>query len=200
MDSSSPGFRGRSTRTHHNRVNLPNFISLARLLSTPVVVWLMLTGAMGLAFWLFALAALSDAVDGYIARRTHGETVLGAYLDVLADKVLLASVYVVLGALGYLPLWLVMLVVFRDLLIVGGVLLLRLLALPFKMRPLMVSKVNTVAQIMLGLAVLARLGFDLTVEDAEVVLIYGAAVTALASGAIYIVEWMRVVGRTEVNQ
>jgi len=75
-----------------------------------------------------------------------------------------------------------------------------LLALPFKMRPLMVSKVNTVAQIMLGLAVLARLGFDLTVEDAEVVLIYGVAVTALASGASYIVEWMRVVGRTEVNQ
>ena len=181
-------------------MNLPNIISLARLLSTPVVIWLILMDAMAAAFWLFALAAFSDAVDGFVAKRFHGETVLGAYLDVLADKVLLAGVYVVLGALGHLPLWLVLLVVFRDLLIVGGVLLLRLLALPFKMRPLMVSKVNTVAQIVLGGVVLARLGFDLTVEDAEIVLIYGVAVTALASGASYIVEWMRVVGRTEIDE
>ncbi len=181
-------------------MNLPNLISLARLVSTPVVVWLILTDAMAPAFWVFSIAAISDAVDGFVAKRFDSETVLGAYLDALADKALLVSVYVVLGALGQLPLWLVLLVVFRDLLIVGGALLLWLLARSFRIKPLLVSKVNTVAQIVLAVTVLGRLGFDLTVEGVELVQIYVVAATALASGASYIMGWMRIIGQMEIEQ
>ena len=181
-------------------MNLPNLISLARLLSTPVVVWLMLTDAMALAFSLLFIAAISDAVDGFVAKRFDSETVLGAYLDALADKALLVSVYVALGTLGHLPLWLVLLVVFRDLLIVGGALLLWLLARSFRIKPLMVSKMNTVAQIVLAMTVLGRLGFGVTVEGAELVQIYVVAATALMSGASYMMGWMRIIGKTEIEQ
>jgi cardiolipin synthase len=181
-------------------VNLPNVISLGRLLSTPVVIWLILTDAVVWAFWAFSMAAMSDAIDGFIAKRFDSATILGAYLDALADKALLASVYVVLGAVGQLPLWLVLLVVFRDLLIVGGALLLWLLTRSFRIKPLMVSKVNTVAQIILAMMVLGRLGFGVTVEGAEIIQIYVVAAAALVSGASYMMGWMRIIGQAEIKQ
>ncbi len=181
-------------------MNLPNLISLARLLSTPVVIWLILMDAMVPAFWVFSIAAISDAVDGFVAKRFDSETVLGTYLDALADKALLVSVYVVLGVLGQLPLWLVLLVVFRDLLIVGGALLLWLLARSFRIKPLMVSKVNTVAQIVLAMTVLGRLGFSMTVEGVELIQIYVVAATALVSGASYMMGWMRIIGQAEIER
>ena len=146
------------------------------------------------------MAAMSDAIDGFIAKRFDSATILGAYLDALADKALLASVYVVLGAVGQLPLWLVLLVVFRDLLIVGGALLLWLLTRSFRIKPLMVSKVNTVAQIILAMMVLGRLGFGVTVEGAEIIQIYVVAAAALVSGASYMVGWMRIIGQAEIKQ
>ncbi|MFP6741923.1 MAG: CDP-alcohol phosphatidyltransferase family protein [Alphaproteobacteria bacterium] len=181
-------------------MNLPNVISLGRLLSTPVVIWLILTDAVVWAFWAFSMAAMSDAIDGFIAKRFDSATILGAYLDALADKALLASVYVVLGAVGQLPLWLVLLVVFRDLLIVGGALLLWLLTRSFRIKPLMVSKVNTVAQIILAMMVLGRLGFGVTVEGAEIIQIYVVAAAALVSGASYMMGWMRIIGQAEIKQ
>ena len=181
-------------------MNLPNVISLGRLLSTPVVIWLILTDAVVWAFWAFSMAAMSDAIDGFIAKRFDSATILGAYLDALADKALLASVYVVLGAVGQLPLWLVLIVVFRDLLIVGGALLLWLLTRSFRIKPLMVSKVNTVAQIILAMMVLGRLGFGVTVEGAEIIQIYVVAAAALVSGASYMVGWMRIIGQAEIKQ
>ena len=181
-------------------MNLPNLISLARLMSTPVVIWLILTDATMLAFWVFFIAAISDAVDGFIAKRFGSATVLGAYLDALADKALLVSVYVALGAVGHLPLCLVLLVVFRDLLIVGGALLLWLLASSFRIKPLMISKVNTVAQIVLAMTVLGRLGFGMTVEGVELIQIYVVAATTLVSGASYMMGWMRIIGQAEIEQ
>ena len=181
-------------------MNLPNVISLGRLLSTPVVIWLILTDAVVWAFWAFSMAAMSDAIDGFIAKRFDSATILGAYLGALADKALLASGSVVLGAVGQLPLWLVLLVVFRDLLIVGGALLLWLLTRSFRIKPLMVSKVNTVAQIILAMMVLGRLGFGVTVEGAEIIQIYVVAAAALVSGASYMVGWMRIIGQAEIKQ
>ena len=172
-------------------MNLPNMISLARLFATPVMVWLMLTGEMTIAFWLFLAASISDAVDGFIAKRFDRETMLGGYLDPLADKALLVSVYITLGVLDHLALWLVILVVFRDILIIGGALLLWLLARSFTIQPLMISKVNTVAQIVLAAVVLGDLGLDLVTDGLVQALIYAVAATTLASGATYLVEWTR---------
>src|SRR5438876_10903898 len=106
-------------------LNLPNLISLARLLMVPLTIWLIVAGSYGIAFWVFVAAGISDALDGFIAKRFDRRTRLGALLDPLADKVLLVSVYLTLGIAGQIWTWLVVLVVFRDVMIVGGFLLIQ---------------------------------------------------------------------------
>ena len=127
--------------------NIPNLISVLRLLLVPLTVWLIISEAYGWAFISFVAAGLSDGIDGYLARRFDWRTRLGAYLDPLADKALLVSVFVTLGFLKLIPAWLAIMVVSRDALIIGAVLLSRLMDHPVHVRPLMVSKVNTVVQI-----------------------------------------------------
>jgi len=172
-------------------VTLPNFISLARLLSVPIVVWSLLADEMALAFWLFIAAGISDAVDGFIAKRLGNSTVIGGFLDPLADKALLVSVYITLGRLGYLPLWIVILVVSRDILIVGGAILFQTLTHSLKPEPLMVSKLNTLAQIVLAAVTLGGLALDASWHMAIMLLVWAVAVTTLASGAGYIIQWSR---------
>src|SRR5258705_13135587 len=123
-------------------LNLPNLISLARLLMVPVTIWLIISGRYGVAFWVLVAAGISDALDGFIAKRFDRRTRLGALLDPIADKVLLVSVYVTLGVAGQIWAWLVVLVVFRDIMIVGGFLLIQAIAaLPKPTHPLFISKV-----------------------------------------------------------
>ena len=176
-------------------VNVPNVISLGRLLAVPVTVWLVLSGQLLAAFWLFVAAGISDAVDGFIAKRFDAETEFGQYLDPIADKVLLVSVYLALGNEGYLETWLVIMVVFRDALIVGGALLFQTLTQSLTMQPLKVSKVNTVAQIVLAAVVLGVHGYaiagDGVVEGVVEVLVYTVTVTTLLSGGAYVVTWSR---------
>ena len=115
--------------------NLPNLISLMRLLLVPLTVWLILSEAYGWAFTTFLVAGISDGVDGYLARRFDWRTRLGAYLDPLADKALVVSVFVTLGFLKLIPAWLVITVVSRDVLIIGAVLLSRLMDHPVRVAP-----------------------------------------------------------------
>ena len=176
-------------------MNLPNVISLGRLLAVPVAVWLILSDQLLVAFWVFVAAGVSDAVDGFIAKRFDAETEFGRYLDPIADKVLLVSVYLALGNEGYLETWLVIMVVFRDALIVGGALLFQTLTQSLTMQPLMISKVNTVTQIVLAAAVLGVHGYaiagDGVAEDVVEVLVYAVTVTTLLSGGAYVVTWSR---------
>ena len=172
-------------------MSLPNTISLARLLSVPITIWLILVGQLMAAFLLFVVAGLSDAVDGFIAKRYQATTELGSYLDPLADKTLLVGVYVTLGLQGYLPVWLVILVVFRDLLIVGGTLLLQLVGHSIKMAPLKISKANTAAQITLASVVLGQLALVIPMAAVVNALILVVAATTVLSGARYLVEWAR---------
>ena len=176
-------------------MNLPNVISLGRLLAVPVAVWLVLSDQLLVAFWVFVAAGISDAVDGFIAKRFDAETEFGRYLDPIADKVLLVSVYLALGNEGYLETWLVIMVVFRDALIVGGALLFQTLTQSLTMQPLMISKVNTVTQIVLAAAVLGVHGYaiagDGVAEDVVEVLVYAVTVTTLLSGGAYVVTWSR---------
>ena len=162
---------------------------MARLLSVPVVVYLIMGGYFTATFWLFVAAAVSDAVDGYLAKRLKQYSTLGAYLDPIADKVLLVGVYVALGQVGHLAVWLVILVLFRDLVIVGAVLLLHANPEPVRMKPLLLSKINTVAQLVLVSLVLARLGVALDFGAFETVLVYLVGATTIISGGAYVVEW-----------
>ena len=115
-----------------------NMITVLRFLLVPAVVYCLLTVQWQLAFAGFVVAGVSDAVDGFVARHFNQRSKLGAYLDPMADKLLLVSVFVVLGFMGELPLWLVVAAVSRDGLIVGAVLLSALMGSPVEMKPLMV--------------------------------------------------------------
>ena len=181
-------------------MNLPNFISLGRLLSVPATIWFIVSGHMGAAFWLFAAAGASDAVDGFIAKHFGMNTRLGYYLDPLADKALLVSVYITLGTAGYLADWLVILVVSRDLLIVGAVLLAFAVGQRIEFQPLLLSKANTLAQILLAAAVLAELGLGLALGDTVVALVYVVGATTVLSGATYLVQWVGAVSRVETSE
>lgn len=180
-------------------MNLPNIISLGRLLSVPVVIYLILNDFMTAAFWLFIAAGISDGLDGYLAKALGQSSALGAYLDPIADKVLLVGVYLTLGQAGHLPTWLVIMVVFRDLIIVGGIILLHISNSGIRMRPLLISKVNTAAQIALIALVLVELGLKIDLGGFLNVLIYVVGATTIASGASYIINWGRTVEPVEDN-
>jgi cardiolipin synthase len=171
-------------------VNIPNTLTLARIVLVPLVIWLIITHAMTAAFVLFLLAGVSDAADGYLAKRFQWRTELGAYLDPIADKLLLMSIYVTLGFSNNLPAWLVIAVVSRDILIIGAFLLSWVLSRPVPIHPLLVSKANTFAQIVLAGLVLAELGLGLGLEKLVAVLIpVTGALTILSAGA-YFFGWL----------
>jgi cardiolipin synthase len=172
-------------------VNIPNLISLGRLLAAPVMVWLILDARLTEAFALFIAAGVSDAVDGFIAKRFNAETAFGKFLDPLADKALLVCVYVSLAQVDLLATWLAIMVVFRDAVIVGGAILFHTLTHTLAMRPLPISKVNTAAQIVLASAVLGASGFGIEGAFFIDVLVYAVAATTLASGGVYVVRWSR---------
>lgn len=172
-------------------MNIPNAITLARLLVVPFAVYVILGGYHVVAFWLFVAAGVSDGVDGYLAERLGQRSLLGAYLDPIADKTLLVAAFLSLGYVGQIPGWLVILVVFRDLMIVGGVVVLYLSEKSIDMTPHFSSKLNTVTQLVLVGVVLAELGTGLSVEMLNLGLIYLIAATTVASGAAYVAIWSR---------
>ena len=178
-------------------VNVPNLISLGRLLLVPLTIWLILGGRYGVAFWVFVVAGVSDALDGFIAKRYDWRTRLGALLDPVADKALLVSVYVTLGLAHQLWTSLVILVVFRDVMIVGGFLLIQAIAAPKHYDPLYISKINTGLQIALVAFVLARLGVGAEGRMLDVVLSLAVATTTILSGLSYFVRWARILGHSE---
>jgi cardiolipin synthase (CMP-forming) len=195
------GVAAQRVRRHHDRHSLtsphspfvtalPNLISLARLLAVPLAIWLILQDRYGSAFWVFAAAGASDALDGFIAKQFGLRTVLGGFLDPLADKALLMSVYVTLGYRGQVDTWLVILIVSRDVLIIGGAILYQTVTQSLTMQPLLVSKINTAAQIGLVVLVLAKLGLgmvhDYGIIDAMVAIV---AATTVLSGGAYVAIW-----------
>jgi len=157
----------------------------------PVIVWAIASNQMQIAFSLFLIAGLSDLVDGFLAKRFGMATELGAYLDPLADKAMIVSIYVALGIVDVIPRWLVILVVSRDIMIVAAVILSWLVDKPLKLKPLMVSKLNTVAQVLLALLVLATLSLKIEAGFAIQVLTVIVAILTLLSVAFYVAAWVR---------
>jgi cardiolipin synthase (CMP-forming) len=172
-------------------VSIPNLITLGRVILVPVVFWLLVSGHPKPAFLVFVLAGISDAVDGYLAKRFNWETELGAYLDPIADKLLIVCIFIALGVAGNLPSWIVIAVVSRDVLIVIAIVLSWLLGHPTPMRPIVISKANTVAQIILAATVLADKAFTLNLKGPTVILIWLTAGLTLASLIAYLRIWLR---------
>jgi cardiolipin synthase (CMP-forming) len=172
-------------------LSIPNLITLARILAVPVILWAITAGEVRIAFALFLAAGLSDLVDGFLAKRFGMATELGAYLDPLADKAMIVSIYVALGIIDAMPRWLVILVVSRDIMIVSAVILSWLVDKPMKLKPLMVSKANTVAQIVYATVVLAAVTFTWDIPWVLNPLIALVAALTLLSIAFYVAEWVR---------
>jgi cardiolipin synthase len=170
---------------------LPNLITVGRIILVPVVIWAITSGNMLLAFWLFVAAGISDGVDGFLAKKLNARTEFGAYLDPLADKALLMSIYVTLSFEGLLPRWIVIAVVSRDIMIMGAVVLSWIMNKPVEISPLIVSKLNTAAQIALAALVLASSGFKFDPGQAKTVALLLAGGLTIISAAAYLVEWMR---------
>ena len=168
---------------------IPNLITVLRIVAAPLLILLLKYGNYELALLLFLIAGISDGLDGYIAKRFNVQSQFGAILDPVADKILLVSCFVMLTLLGHLPFWLLVIVLFRDLLIVGGYLVLVMLKVTVQMAPSVVSKLNTVCQICLVGLVLAELAGWVALGGAVDLLIVVVAITSVISGVHYVWVW-----------
>lgn len=165
--------------------HLPNLLSAARLLAAPFAAWLILQGHDTAALLVFAAAGASDGLDGFIARRWGYASRFGAWLDPLADKLLMLLCLTALHMAGMTPLWLLALVLARDLAIVTGWLCARLLGLPLKLEPLFIGKLSTAMQIVYVLALLVMLAFDLELPLLVKASAGACGLLTLASAAAY---------------
>jgi cardiolipin synthase (CMP-forming) len=168
---------------------LPNAITLVRIALVPVFILAINTRDYMTALIVFAVAGISDALDGFIAKRYDLVTRVGAILDPLADKILLVAAYIMLVIAGHVPLWLVLTVGFRDLMIVSGYLVYSPLIEPVQMRPTYLSKFNTLMQITLVVVVLVQQAWLRPLDKLVGVLIYCVFVSTVASGLHYVWIW-----------
>lgn len=171
--------------------DIPNLITVFRFLLVPPLVWLLLNDRFGAALVVFGVAGFSDGLDGFLAKRFHWTSRIGALLDPLADKLLLIASFVTLGWLGWIPVWLVVLVCLRDVVIVTGAVSYHFLIEPLTAEPSLISKLNTLAQILLVLAVM--LNRDILPLPALWldVLLYSVLAATLWSGFDYVWTWSR---------
>jgi cardiolipin synthase (CMP-forming) len=184
-------------------VNWPNAITIIRILLIPLFVYEVLDGQYAEGAVVFIIAALSDALDGFVARFWKMKTRLGTFLDPLADKLLVTSAYVILGIKGMIPLWLVVGVISRDVIIVLGALVLHIIHGELHPRPHLVSKVNTFFQLLTVILALSRgmtLGMgvvhDWVIASMEPAIVLTALLT-LVSGVIYILTGLRALEEKE---
>lgn len=167
---------------------IPNILTIIRILLTPVFVMAYTSENFNLAWILFAIAGLTDGLDGFLARIWNQRTDLGAMLDPLADKALLVTSFLCLAAKGWIPVWLTVLVVSRDAIIVGGLALLNFWGIDVKKRiqPIFISKFTTVAQIFLVMFVMVSRSFDFHYPIALSSIVWITAVATLLSGVAYL--------------
>jgi cardiolipin synthase (CMP-forming) len=171
--------------------DIPNLITLGRFVLVAPIVVLLVNERFAAALWVIGVAGVSDALDGFLAKRYGWTSRLGAILDPLADKALLVSTYLALGWLGLVPFWLVGAIIARDLLIVGGAVAYHWRIGRFDTAPTAISKFNTFLQILLALAVvLSEAVLPLPGEVVQT-LIHLVLVTTVASGLSYVWTWGR---------
>lgn len=168
---------------------LPNAISLLRIALVAPILWLIVNGGYDVALALFLVAGASDGLDGYLAKRFDWHTRTGALLDPVADKLLVDGLFITLAMTGQIPAWLAVVVVTRDVVIIGGATTYNFLIKPVHGEPTRISKVNTVVELLFVLFVLSRAAYGW--PDQITLTILGAAilVTVVISGIDYVWTW-----------
>ena len=170
---------------------LPNLITLSRIVLVPVTIVMIADRAWMSALVLFLLAGVSDALDGFLARTFNLRSELGAYLDALADKALLISIYVALAVVGVIPASIAIVVASRDIMIMGAVVVSWVMHRPVEIRPLLVSKLNTTSQIAFAGLILAAKAFDLALGYWLGTALVIVATLTIVSGAAYLAQWYK---------
>jgi cardiolipin synthase len=169
--------------------DIPNIISVLRLFAVVPVVYLLLSEEYGWALFVFAVAGASDGLDGFLAKHYGWRTRLGGILDPAADKALLISCFFVLAWQGLVPVWLVLAVILRDLVIVTGALFYHFGVEAVEAAPIPVSKLNTVLQILLVVLVIADAGPLPVPDGSTAVMVWACFATVVVSGAQYVWIW-----------
>lgn len=180
-------------------MNIPNMLTLCRILLIPLLVIFLLEGNGNAAFWVFIAAGITDAFDGFLARVLRQKTDFGALLDPIADKMLLITSFITLSVLGVIPKWLTVIVVSRDVIIVLGICILMLYNRSFIMRPAIVSKITTFVQLMTITFYLGRQYFA-AVSFLELFLLALTAFFTLVSGIHYLIVGFKIIGKPETMQ
>lgn len=175
---------------NHSNWTIPNMLTLVRILLTPAIVVAFVNHHLELVWIIFAVAGFTDALDGFLARTLDQRSLLGAVLDPLADKILLDTTYICIGLQGWVPPWLVVLVVSRDFIIVGGLSLLGFLGVDVttKINPSVISKCNTAAQVALVITILVARTFDWNLAPVEYLLVFLVTLLTTISGVHYLLK------------
>ncbi len=182
-------------------MNIPNFLSLLRIILVPVVVIFLIQGSYGKALFTFAVAGLTDALDGALARLLSSQTVLGSYLDPIADKLLLTASFVTLSILGIIPSWLTVIVISRDFIILLGIAILSMISVPYVINPAFVGKVTTVLQISTILLALSFQAFSNDVSyDWIRILCWLTGLFTVASGLTYITRGIKIINTATLKE
>lgn len=171
--------------------HLPNALCIVRMLLAVPIAWLLTRGDYGFTLWVFAFAAVTDALDGYLAKRFKWESELGKHLDPLADKILLVTAFITLTIVSHVPVWLAIVVVARDVIIGFGALTFSILFGPVNGRPTIISKLNTLFQIAYVIAVVGAQAADLAASALIIALTTLVLVTTVASGIDYIATYIQ---------
>ena len=182
-------------------MNIPNFLSLTRIILVPVFVIFLIQDEYYNALIVFVIAGLTDALDGAMARLLNAQTILGAYLDPIADKLLLSASFVTLAILGIIPSWLTVIVISRDFIILLGIAILSLMSVPFEIKPLVIGKATTALQ--LGTIFFALLHRSIThglSNNWILALFWLTALFTIASGLVYIIRGIKIINRTNTKE
>lgn len=171
--------------------HIPNIITIFRLFLIPPVAYAILKEQYVAAFWLFGIAGFSDALDGFLARAFKWQSELGATLDPIADKTLMIVSFYCLYWQGVIPWWLFVVVLMRDLIIVVGASAYQFVTRSLKMEPILLGKFNTGVQILMIMALLAHLSYQIIpvkwVDSLAVILL----ISTLVSGIAYVTIWLK---------
>ncbi len=179
-------------------MNIPNILSLLRIILVPVIVIFLMEGSYLKALIVFSISGLTDGMDGFLARILKQQTKLGAYLDPIADKALLTSSFLTLAIMGILPGWLTVIVISRDCIILLGIAILTIMSISFEIHPAFISKVTTMLQLLTVLIVLVLKGLASGIDHSWIYMLYWlTALFTILSGLVYLVRGIQLINHQE---
>lgn len=177
-------------------MTVPNIITMIRILLAPIFVIYVIDGQLLIGLVVLIIGGISDGLDGLIARLFNQKSELGTWLDPLADKIILVCAFISLGIIGYLPSWLAVVVISRDLLILIGIAIIYLAGIELKINPLILSKITTCLQFVTVITVLAQ-KYLLFMEGKYIYLFYLTGFFTIISFLQYLYQWLNIMGDKE---